>query len=58
MNKSVNTYDTRYDILKFFLSILVVAIHSGLYPSILYPWLRIAVRFSGKKITKFIKNAY
>ena len=35
--------DAKYDIVKFFLSLLVLAIHSVLYPLILYPWLRIAV---------------
>lgn len=36
-------YDAKYDITKFFLSLLVLAIHSTLYPMALYPWLRIAV---------------
>ena len=36
-------YDAKYDILKFFLSIAIVAIHSSLFPMLLYPWLRIAV---------------
>jgi surface polysaccharide O-acyltransferase-like enzyme len=35
--------DGKYDITKFVLSLFVVAIHSQLFPSILYPWLRIAV---------------
>ncbi len=35
--------DAKYDLIKFFLSLLVLAIHSTLYPMILYPWLRIAV---------------
>ena len=36
-------YDGKYDILKFVLSLMVLAIHTALYPMILYPWLRIAV---------------
>lgn len=36
-------YDSKYDIAKFILSLSVLAIHSTLYPMILYPWLRIAV---------------
>lgn len=36
-------YDAKYDIAKFILSLLVLAIHANLYPMILYPWLRIAV---------------
>lgn len=47
MNENINVlqvkYDAKYDIIKFILSILVLAIHSSLYPMILYPWLRIAV---------------
>ena len=35
--------DAKYDILKFLLSLLVMAVHSALYPMVLYPWLRIAV---------------
>lgn len=35
--------DAKYDLLKFFLSLLVLAIHATLYPMVLYPWLRIAV---------------
>jgi surface polysaccharide O-acyltransferase-like enzyme len=35
--------DAKYDLIKFFLSLLVLAIHSTLYPMVLYPWLRIAV---------------
>lgn len=40
---SAKRNDAKYDFLKFFLSLLVLAIHSALYPMILYPWLRIAV---------------
>ena len=36
-------YDAKFDLIKFILSIFVLAIHSSLYPKILYPWLRIAV---------------
>lgn len=31
------------DIVKFILSIMIVAIHSGIFPYVLYPWLRLAV---------------
>ena len=37
-------YDSKYDMVKFILSLMVLAIHSALYPMVLYPWLRIAVR--------------
>lgn len=40
---SVVKYDSKYDMIKFILSLLVLAIHSQLYPMLLYPWLRIAV---------------
>lgn len=40
---SALNHDFKYDIVKFVLSLLVVAIHSELYPMVLYPWLRIAV---------------
>lgn len=36
-------YDAKYDLVKFILSFLVVAIHANLFPMVLYPWLRIAV---------------
>ena len=36
-------HDAKYDLLKYILSIMVVAIHSTLYPETLFPWLRIAV---------------
>ena len=32
-----------FDLVKYILSFFIVAIYTGLYPSILYPWLRIAV---------------
>lgn len=35
--------DAKYDIAKLVLSLLVVAIHASLYPTVLFPWLRIAV---------------
>lgn len=35
--------DAKYDLIKYFLSLLVLAIHTSLYPMVLYPWLRIAV---------------
>lgn len=35
--------DAKYDVIKFILSVMVIAIHSVLYPMVLYPWLRIAV---------------
>lgn len=31
------------DLAKFVMSFFVVAIHSELFPTILYPWLRVAV---------------
>ena len=43
INTAVAIYDDKIDILKFILSLLVVAIHTGLFPQVLYPWLRIAV---------------
>lgn len=36
-------YDSKYDIVKFVSSLLVLAIHCQLYPMVLYPWLRVAV---------------
>ena len=32
-----------FDIAKFILSVMVVAIHTSFYPEYLYPWLRLAV---------------
>ena len=32
-----------FDIVKFIMALMVVAIHSGLFPMALYPWLRLAV---------------
>ena len=31
------------DVIKFILSFMIVAIHTNLFPSVLYPWLRLAV---------------
>ena len=36
-------YDAKYDLVKLGLAVMVLAIHAGLFPSVLYPWLRIAV---------------
>lgn len=41
MKKS--TVDAKFDILKFVMSLMVVAIHTSMLPKILYPWLRLAV---------------
>ena len=41
MLKSEN-YDI-FDLVKLILSIMIVAIHTSLFPTILYPWLRLAV---------------
>ncbi len=43
INTQKVSYDAKYDLLKFFLSIFVIAIHANLFPYVLYPWLRIAV---------------
>lgn len=40
---STTKNDAKYDLIKFFLSLFVLAIHSALYSMALYPWLRIAV---------------
>lgn len=40
--ESMKQNDT-IDIIKYILALMVVAIHSGIFPMILYPWLRIAV---------------
>jgi len=40
---SKTRYDAKYDLVKFGLSLLVMAIHSLLYPMVLFPWLRTAV---------------
>lgn len=40
---SQQKWDAKYDILKFVLSLFVLSIHAGIYPMVLYPWLRIAV---------------
>ncbi len=42
-NRITQKSDGKYDIFKFVLSIFIVAIHSELFPLVLYPWLRIAV---------------
>ncbi len=42
-NASGTKYDAKYDLIKFGLSLLVIAIHASLYPKALYPWLRTAV---------------
>lgn len=42
-SKALSKPDAKYDLVKFFLSLLVLAIHTKLYSMILYPWLRIAV---------------
>lgn len=36
-------YDAKYDLIKFVLSLFVLAIHASVYPMGLFPWLRIAV---------------
>lgn len=36
-------HDARFDILKFILSFMVIAIHVPLFPEVLFPWLRMAV---------------
>lgn len=36
-------YDAKYDIVKFVLSLFVVAIHAVVYPYAVYPWVRMAV---------------
>lgn len=46
--------DSKYDVIKFLLSLMVLAIHSALYPMILYPWLRIAVPIFFVISSKFI----
>lgn len=40
---SSQKYDAKFDYIKLFLSIMVLAIHCMIYPTILFPWLRIAV---------------
>lgn len=52
--ESSRSNDSKYDIIKFFLSLMVLAIHSVLYPMILYPWLRIAVPIFFMISSKFI----
>ena len=38
----MKNYDI-FDLTKYTLSIMVIAIHSCLFPMILYPWLRLAI---------------
>ena len=53
--------DSKFDILKLVMAVFVVALHTDLFPYVLYPWLRIAVPmffimtgyFFFKKINKF-----
>ena len=40
--KNCEKYDI-FDLTKYILSFFIVAIHTGLFPQILYPWLRVAV---------------
>lgn len=40
---NIMAHDAKFDILKFFLSLMVVAIHVPLFPKLLFPWLRMAV---------------
>ena len=40
--QKIKNYDI-LDIVKFILSIMVVAIHTELFPTVLFPWLRIAI---------------
>ncbi len=47
-------YDSKYDILKFILSLMVLAIHTVLFPMALYPWLRIAVPLFFIMSSKFV----
>lgn len=35
--------DSRYDILKFLLALMIVVLHTGFYPAIFQPWVRLAV---------------
>ena len=57
----VSKNDAKYDILKFFLSLMILAIHSVIYPLLLYPWLRMAVPLffiiSSKFVFSKLKNA-
>ncbi len=43
MLKTTKEADDKFDVMKAILAVFVVAIHSSLYPMVLYPWLRIAV---------------
>jgi peptidoglycan/LPS O-acetylase OafA/YrhL len=42
VTENKKNYDV-LDLTKFILSFLIVAIHTSLFPHILYPWLRVAV---------------
>lgn len=35
--------DSRYDILKFLLALMIVVLHTGFYPAVFQPWVRLAV---------------
>lgn len=41
--RSLVTRQAIFDIVKFIMALMVVAIHSSLFPMVLYPWLRLAV---------------
>lgn len=43
INKMNKQIDSRFDILKFLMAIMIVALHSQFLPNLLMPWLRIAV---------------
>ena len=43
MQKTGTLRDSKYDIIKYVLSLFVLAIHCELLPFVLYPWLRTAV---------------
>ena len=47
-------YDSKYDIIKFVLSLMVLAIHAEVFPMALYPWLRIAVPLFFIMSSKFV----
>lgn len=40
---SISCREGIFDVVKFCLALMVVAIHSKLFPMLLYPWLRLAV---------------
>lgn len=43
MSPAVANTDSRFDVLKFILAIMIMALHTNLWPQGLMPWLRIAV---------------